>query len=88
MYEKRCREKMEEQEKETKLPKGLKWNKQKKSLEQIDLDLKAKMEYEQRITLGISRSVGTNIVHSFLWPLSPNNKYGCRLYRLYWSYRS
>lgn len=52
--------------KETKLLKGLKWNLKKKSLEQIDLDLKAKMEYEQRITLGISRSVGTNIVHSFL----------------------
>ena len=58
--------------KETKLLKGLKWNQKTKQnktkyhLEQIDLDLKAKMEYEQKITLGISRSVGTNIVHSFL----------------------
>ena len=66
MYEKRCRENKEGQEKGNQTTKRTKLELKKKSLEQIDLDLKAKMEYEQRITLGISRSVGTNIVHSFL----------------------
>lgn len=66
MYEKRCRENKEKQEKGNQTTKRTKMELKKKSLEQIDLDLKAKMEYEQRITLGISRSVGTNIVHSFL----------------------
>lgn len=66
MYEKRCTENKEKQEKGNQTTKRTKMELKKKSLEQIDLDLKAKMEYEQRITLGISRSVGTNIVHSFL----------------------
>ena len=74
MYDKRCRENKEEQEKVNQTTKRTemepknktKQNKKKYHLEQIDLDLKAKMEYEQKITLGISRSVGTNIVHSFL----------------------
>lgn len=37
----------------------------KESLEQMDLDLKEKMEYGQETPVGISRSFGRDVAHCF-----------------------